>query len=76
MKCKKNLLSMLLALVMILGIFVGCGATPASGGASSAAAPDLLHLQLRPPMMLRLPLRTSRLPLAYPLQRPPTTPTS
>ena len=40
MKCKKNLLSMLLALVMILGIFVGCGATPASGGASSAAAPD------------------------------------
>ena len=40
MKCKKNLLSMLLALVMILGIFAGCGATPASGGASSAAAPD------------------------------------
>ena len=40
MKCKKNLLSMLLALVMILGIFVGCGATPASGCASSAAAPD------------------------------------
>ena len=40
MKCKKNLLSMLLALVMILGIFVGCGTTPASGGASSAAAPD------------------------------------
>lgn len=39
MKCKKNLLSMLLALVMILGIFAGCGATPASGGASSAT-PD------------------------------------
>lgn len=40
MKCKKNLLSMLLALVMILGIFAGCGATPASGGASAAAASD------------------------------------
>ena len=40
MKCKKNLLSMLLALTMILGILAGCGATPASGGASSAAASD------------------------------------
>ena len=38
MKCKKNLLPLLLTMVMILGIFAGCNAAPASGG-SSASAP-------------------------------------